>query len=81
MFRQDQEAKIWTREEKRLLQGELADQMERRTAELYPNDFGYLAWLRFNRGEREKAEKFTKQGLHRDPTNEHLTRFAKMLFV
>lgn len=81
LFRQDQEAMIWTREEKRLLQGELADQMERRTAELYPNDFGYLAWLRFNRGEREKAEKFTKQGLHRDPENEHLKRFAKMLFV
>lgn len=81
LFRQDQEAKIWTREEKRLLQGELADQMEGRTAELYPKDFGYLAWLRFNRGEREKAEKFTKQGLHLHPDNEHLKKFAKMLFV
>ena len=80
LFRQDQEAKVWTREEKRILQGELADQMERRTAELYPNDFGYLAWLRFNRGEREKAERFTRQGLHRDPHNEHLKKL-RTLFV
>lgn len=81
LFRQDQEARVWTREDKRLVYGEVADQMEGRTPELYPNDFGYLAWLRFNRGEREKAERFTKQGLRRDQDNEHLNRLARILLV
>jgi tetratricopeptide (TPR) repeat protein len=72
---------LWSNEERRLLYGELADQMERRIRELYPNDFGYLGWLRFNRGEREKAEKFTKQGLSRNPDNEHLNNLAKKLFI
>lgn len=72
---------LWSREDKRLVYGELADQLERRTAELYPNDFGYLGWMRFNRGEREKAEKFTKQGLRRYPDNDHLNNLARKLFV
>lgn len=72
---------LWSREDKRLVYGELADQMEERIAELYPNDFGYLAWMRRNRGEIEKAQKFTRQGLRRDPDNDHLNNLARGLFV
>ena len=43
----------WGRDEKLLL-GQLANLIESRIAELYPNYFGYLAWLRWNRGERVK---------------------------
>lgn len=72
---------LWSTEDKLLLYGELADLMEQRVAELYPNDFGYLAWLRRNRGEMKKAQEFTKQGLRRDPDNEHLNNLARQLFV
>lgn len=75
------ERAAWGRDEKLLLLGEIADRMENRIAELYPNDFGYLAWLRWNRGEREKAEKFTRQGLRRDPHNEYLSGLAARLGV
>lgn len=72
---------LWSFEDKLLLYGELADLMEQRIAELYPNDFGYLAWLRRNRGEMKKAQEFTKQGLRRDRDNEHLNNLARQLFV
>jgi tetratricopeptide (TPR) repeat protein len=75
------ERDAWGRDEKLLLLGELADRMESRIAELYPNDFGYLAWLRWNRGERELAEKLTRQGLRRDPHNKYLSDLAARLGV
>lgn len=76
-----QESETWNRDEKRRVAGELADQMEKRTAEFYPNDFGYLAWLCLNRNEEERAQRFTKQGLRKDPENEHLNKLASRLFV
>lgn len=68
---------VWSGSDKLALIEELADHMERRRAELYPNDFGRLAWLYLNRGDTDKAVSATRQGLRKDPDNEYLRHLAE----
>ncbi len=76
------ERDAWSKSEKVALIEELADRMEVRRAELYPNDFGRLAWLYLNKGDADKAARATKQGLHKDPENEYLRNLAdKKLYI
>lgn len=70
------ERDVWSKSEKLALIEELADRMESRHAELYPNDFGRLAWLYLNKGDTDKAVRATKQGLRKDPTNQYLRDLA-----
>jgi hypothetical protein len=71
------ERDAWSRSEKLSIIEELADLMESRRAELYPNDFGRLAWLYLNKGDTDKAECATRQGLRKDPNNEYLRNLAE----
>jgi tetratricopeptide (TPR) repeat protein len=66
----------WSRSAKLETSEELAERMESRHAELYPNDFGRLAWLHRNQGNIDKAERATRQGLRKDPSNEYLRNLA-----
>jgi hypothetical protein len=56
----NKERDAWSQSEKLALIEELADRMESRHAELYPNDFGQLAWLYLNKGDTNKAERPTR---------------------
>lgn len=71
------ERDAWSRNEKLAIIEELADRMESRRAELYPNDFGRLAWLYLNKGDTDKAECATRQGLRKDQNNEYLRNLAE----
>jgi hypothetical protein len=51
--------------------------MEGRRAELYPNDFGCMARLYLNKGDTDKAERATRQGLCRDENNKYLRDLAE----
>ena len=71
------ERDVWSRSERLELIEDLATRMEGRRAELYPNDFGLLAWLYLNRGDIDKAERATRQGLRKDENNEYLRKLAE----
>jgi tetratricopeptide (TPR) repeat protein len=73
----NKERDVWSRSEKLALIEELAERMESRRAELYPNDFGRLAWLYLNKGDTDKAERATRQGLRRDENNKYLRDLAE----
>ncbi len=76
------ERDAWSRSEKLALIEELSERMEERRAELYPNDFGRLAWLYLNKGDVDKAVRATRQGLRKDPDNEYLRNLAeKKLYI
>ena len=72
----NKERDAWSRTEKLALIEELADRIENRRAQLYPNDFGLLAWLYLNKGDTDKAVRATKQGLRKDQNNEYLRNLA-----
>lgn len=71
------ERDVWSRSERLALIEELAERMEGRRAELYPNDFGRLAWLYLNKGDTHNAERATRQGLRRDENNRYLRELAE----
>lgn len=77
----NRERDAWSRSAKLEIIEELADRMENRRAELYPNDFGRLAWLYLNKGDRDKAERATRQGLRKDQNNEYLRDLAEKLNI
>lgn len=71
------ERDAWSRSEKLALIEELTERMEGRRAELYPNDFGRLAWLYLNKGDIDNAERATRQGLRKDENNKYLRELAE----
>ena len=77
----NRERDVWSRSQKLALIEELADRMESRRAELYPNDFGRLAWLYLNKGDSDKATRATRQGLRKDPNNAYLCDLADKLNI
>jgi hypothetical protein len=75
------ERATWDKDERLLAIEEVASRMETRLPELYPNDFGRLAWLFLSKNDRDSAVKFTRQGLYRDRHNDYLGDLAARLGV
>ncbi len=76
-----EQGQAWDKDEKQIVVGQLAEEMENRVAEMNSNDFGRLAWLHLHRNDEERARHFTKLGLRRDPDHRHLSKLAARLAI
>jgi hypothetical protein len=66
-------------EEVRLLIEKVARIMERRLKDLSADDCSRLAWLYLNIRNEDKARDVTREGIKKDPNNEHCLKLAEKL--
>ncbi|MCG5496067.1 hypothetical protein, partial [Ectothiorhodospira variabilis] len=68
----------WSSEVQELIE-RVAEQMRRHLKQFDATDCSRLAWLYLNIGSAERAIDITKQGLAKDPSNEHCIRLIERL--